>query len=419
MAALRQYLVVWRIPGAPLLFVFGIIGRLGIGMTPLALILVVQGVTGRFAAAGIAGGIYAVSGAVVSPLAGRVADRIGPTPVLLVTGVAHPLALLALVLVHTHGLAAIYVATAVAGATYPPLTAAVRGAWNDVTGPSTGRYALRNLALAAETAMFELVFVLGPLLVSGFLLFADATAALVGAGVVTLVGTLVVALGKVMRGWQPHPASTHAKGLGPLRVGGFPALLVCVFGLGTAFGATGVIVPAFATAEGVADPDSLAGVLLAIWAVGSAVGGFWFGTRPSADNMTRQFAVLLTLLASTFAIYAVMPSPWALGIALVFGGVVIAPGLTVENTMVGRLAPASMLNEAYTWMVTVSVAASAVGGAVAGWLVDEVGVPWAFIFAGAAVGVAALVAAPPSGPIRRAETLAAVRLERALQPEAV
>ncbi|SNS85017.1 Predicted arabinose efflux permease, MFS family [Asanoa hainanensis] len=419
MAALRQYLVVWRIPGAPVLFVFGIIGRLGIGMTPLALLLVVEDVTGRFTTAGIAGGIYAVAGALLSPLAGRVADRIGPTPVLLVTGVAHPLALLALVVAHDNGLAVIYAASAVAGATFPPMSAALRGAWNDVTAPATGRYALRNLALAAETALFELVFVLGPLLVSAFLLFADATAALLGAGVVTLVGTVVVALGKVMRGWRPHPPSTHAKGLGPLKVPGFPALLVCVFGLGTAFGATGVTVPAFAAAEGVSNPDTLAGLLLSIWAVGSATGGFWFGTRRPAANMTRQFTVLLTMLAGTFVVFAVMPSPLWLGIALVFGGVVIAPGLVVENTMVGRIAPGSMLNEAYTWVVTVSVGASAVGGAGAGWLVDKAGPPWAFVFAGVAVAVGALVAAPAGGPIARAEKHAAARLNAALEPEAV
>ncbi|GIF65753.1 hypothetical protein Ais01nite_37880 [Asanoa ishikariensis] len=419
MAALRQYLVVWRIPGAPVLFIFGIIGRLGIGMTPLALLLVVEDVTGRFTTAGIAGGIYAVAGALLSPLAGRVADRIGPTRVLLVTGVAHPLALLALVVAHDKGLAVIFAASAAAGATFPPISAALRGALNDATAPATGRFHLRNLALAAETAVFELVFVLGPLLVAAFLLFADATAALLGAGVVTLVGTVVVALGKVMRGWQPHPPSTHAKGLGPLKVPGFPALLVCVFGLGTAFGATGVTVPAFAAAEGVSDPDTLAGVLLSVWAVGSATGGFWFGTRRPAANLTRQFTVLLALLAGTFAVFAVMPSPLWLGIALVFGGVVIAPGLTVENTMVGRIAPGSMLNEAYTWVVTVSVGASAVGGAGAGWLVDKAGPPWAFVFAGMAVAVGALVAAPSGGPIARAEKHAAVRLEAALEPEAV
>ena len=75
-----------------------------------------------------------------------------------------------------------------------------------------------------------------------------------------------------------------------------------------------------------------------------------------------------------------MPTPLALGIALVVGGATIAPALTLENTLVGRIAPAAMLNEAYTWVVTVAVAASAVGGAGGGPdLVDAggraVGVP--------------------------------------------
>ncbi|MGV9215865.1 MFS transporter [Micromonospora sp. RB23] len=410
MAALRQYLGVWRIPGAPILLVTGIVGRLGIGMTPLALLLVVEQVTGRYALAAVAGGIYAVAGAALSPIAGRIADRVGPSPVLLVTAVAHPLALIGLLLASRAGddaLAAIYLTAGVAGATYPPLTAAIRGAWNDLTSPASGRYALRNTALAAETSLFEIVFVLGPLLVAGFVLVADAAAALIGAAVVTLVGTTAVALGRVMRDWRPHPREHHARGLGPLRVAGFGALLVCVAGLGIAFGAAGVIVPAYAGNATTDDPESLAGLLLAVWGVGSAIGGFWFGVRRPSPNMTRQFALLLAALAGTFLVFAVMPTPLALGVALVVGGATIAPALTLENTLVGRIAPAGMLNEAYTWVVTVAVAASAAGGAVAGLIVDHAGgVPWAFVFAGAAVAVGAAVAALPAGPIARAENQA-------------
>ncbi|MCX4469921.1 MFS transporter [Micromonospora sp. NBC_01655] len=417
MAALRQYLGVWRIPGAPMLLVLGIIGRLGIGMTPLALLLVVEQVTGRYSLAAVAGGIYALSGAALSPIAGRVADRVGPTPVLLATAVAHPLALSGLLLASrsdANNLALIYVASGIAGATYPPLTAAIRGAWNDLTGSASGRYHLRNTALAAETSLFEVVFVLGPLLVAGFVLFADATAALVGAAVVTLVGTTAVALGRVMRGWRPHPREHQARGLGPLRVGGFPALLLCVASLGIAFGAAGVIVPAFAGSQPTDDPESLAGLLLAVWGVGSAAGGFWFGVRKPAANMTRQFAWLLATVAGSFAVFAVMPGPLPLGVALIVGGATIAPALTLENTLVGRIAPAGMLNEAYTWVVTMSVAASAAGGAVAGLIVDHTGgVPWAFLFAGSAVAVGAAVAALPSGPIARAEATA-VRAEQTL-----
>ncbi|WP_431931722.1 MFS transporter [Micromonospora sp. RP3T] len=417
MAALRQYLGVWRIPGAPMLLILGIIGRLGIGMTPLALLLVVEQVTGRYSLAAVAGGIYALSGAALSPIAGRIADRVGPTPVLLATALAHPLALLGLLGASRSdagNLALIYLAAGVAGGTYPPLTAALRGAWNDLTTPASGRGHLRNTALAAETSLFEVVFVLGPLLVAGFVLFADASTALLGAAVVTLVGTGSVALGRVMRAWRPHPREHHARGLGPLRVGGFPALLLCVASLGIAFGASGVIVPAFAGNSGAADPESLAGVLLAVWGIGSAAGGFTFGVRKPAANMTRQFAWLLGAVAASFAVFAVMPGPVALGVALVLGGAAIAPALTLENTLVGRIAPAGMLNEAYTWVVTMSVAASAAGGAVAGLIVDHAGgVPWAFLFAGAAVAVGAVVAALPTGPIARAEA-SAVRAEQSL-----
>jgi MFS family permease len=80
--ALRQYLGVWRLPGGRVLLSVGIMARLGIGMTPLALLLLVRQATGSYAEAGLAGGIYALGGAALSPLAGRLADRIGPSPVL-------------------------------------------------------------------------------------------------------------------------------------------------------------------------------------------------------------------------------------------------------------------------------------------------------------------------------------------------
>jgi MFS family permease len=417
MAALRQYLAVWRIPGGPILVIVGVIARLGIGITPLALLLLVRDVTGRYALAAVVGAVYALAGAALGPVAGRVVDRIGPTPVLLVTAVAHPAGLVAVLLASRlgeSGFVAIVVAAAFAGATYPPLTAAIRGAWTVLTGPDSGRHQLRGTALAAETSLFEIVFVLGPALVAAFLAIANPAAAIAGAALLTLVGTAVVARGSAMRGFVRHPAHIAARGLGPLRVAGFPALMVCAAGLGVAFGAAGVIVPAYATAYASHHSEEVAGILLALWATGSASGGFWFGTRRPGPVPARQFARLLAALA---AVFAAMPNPWALGIALVAGGATIGPALTVESALVGRIIPGGMLNEAYTWMVTVSVAASAVGGAVAGLIVDQPGgVPWAFLFGGAAVAVAAAVAAPPAGSIARADAQASAALTSPRRP---
>jgi MFS family permease len=418
--ALRQYLGVWRMPGGPTLLVVGILARLGIGMTPLALLLLVERSTGRYAAAGLAGGIYALAGAALSPVAGRLADRIGPSPVLLVTAVAHPLALLALLAASRGGEAAlpmIFATAGLAGATYPPLTAAIRRAWTDVTALGTGRHTLRPAAMAAETSLFELVFVLGPLLVAALVVVThDPAAALVGAAAATLVGTAWIARHPMMRGWRRHDTDARTRGLGPLTVSGFPALLTCVGALGTAFGAAGVIVPAYATGHD--GGDSLAGVLLGVWGIGSAIGGIFFGTRTPAMALTRQFAWLLTAVAVSFGVLALMPSPLALGIALVVGGATIAPALTVENNLVGRIAPGGMLNEAYTWVVTVSVGGSAAGGAIAGLIVDQPGgVPSAFVFAGSVLVLAALVAAFPAGPMARADQRAADRHREALAAE--
>jgi MFS family permease len=358
----------------------------------------------------MAGAAYALAGATLSPVGGRLADRLGPGPVLVVTAALHPVALVGLLFVATSRapLGWIIVASALAGATYPPSAAAVRGAWNALTGPTSGRFHLRRIALAAETSLFEIVYVAGPILVAGFVTFATPAAAIVAAAAVTLVGTVAVARGRAMRGIRPHPHHVRTTGLGPLRVPGFAALLVCVSGLGLAFGSVGVAVPAYAAGYS----DSLGGILLGIWGVGSALGGVWFGTRRVRTALSRQFAWLLAAVAATLAVFAVMPGPLALGIALVLGGAAIAPALTVENALVGHIVPTGMMNEAYTWVVTVSVAASAAGGAVTGVIVDRPGgVPWAFLLAAGAVAVGALVASPRTGAIGRADAQASTRME--------
>ncbi len=408
MAALGAYVAVWRIPGARPLLITSIVARLGAGITSLAMVLLVAGATGRYTPAAIAAGAYAIAGALTSPLLGRLADRVGPTQVLRVTGVLHPLALVGLVLASlgTPALPVIWIFAALAGATYPPMTAAVRGAWNALTTPERGRDHLRTAAIAAESSLVEMIFVAGPVLVAGFVAFASPAAAILASAVTTLVGTLATAPSSPMRLPRPHAERVAVRGLGPLGLPGFGLLLVCIAGLGFSFGAAGVAVPAYASAHVDQHADSVAGLLLGVWGLGSALSGFWFGTRKPADGLARQFGWLLGAVAASFVVFALMPSVIALGVALVLGGCTIAPALIVGTMLIGRITPASMHTEAYTWVSTVSIMFSAVGSAVTGLLVDHGGLAASFLVAGAAIAVGALIAAWPSGGVSEAECLA-------------
>jgi MFS family permease len=404
---MSRYRALLSVPGARVLLGTSVLARLGLGITSLALVLLVAEATGHYAPAALAVALYALANAAASPVAGRLADRFGPSPVLRVLGVAHPLALVGLLLAARHGtVGLIWVASIVAGATFPPITASVRGAWNALTAPDTGRHDLHNTAMAAEASLVEVIFTAGPALVAAFVAVGSPGTAILASAGFTFVGTPFVAGSAVMRARVPHPAHTGTRGLGPLRVPGFGPLLACVSGLGLAFGVAGVAVPAYASSHVEHRPASAAGVLLAVWGVGSTIGGIWFGTRHPSMAPHRLLAWLTAGVAASYAVLPLMPGVTWLGVALFVGGATIAPALSVQNAITGRITPVTMHTEAYTWVITTAVSASAAGAAVTGVLVDHGGLAWSFLLAAATVSLGALVAAWPSGPLARADAAA-------------
>ena len=78
------------------LFAASIVGRLPIGTSGLAILLLVQNSSGSLAARGAATGCYVAGLACVAPVLGRLIDRHGPRATLLVCAVLFPSALCAL-----------------------------------------------------------------------------------------------------------------------------------------------------------------------------------------------------------------------------------------------------------------------------------------------------------------------------------
>jgi MFS family permease len=154
------------------------------------------------------------------------------------------------------------------------------------------------------------------------------------------------------------------------------------------FGALEVAIPAFADANGT---PGMSGALLALWALGSVIGGLWFGARVVSVALPAQYRWGLLGVTIGLAPLALVSSPWALGALLFLGGSAIAPTLSAQNSLVGSIAPVHATTEAFTWLSTMTVGSSALGAALGGALIEgPFGVPGALGLAtlGAAVAVA-------------------------------
>jgi MFS family permease len=404
---MRRYLEIWRVPGGPLLLIGGFAARLGQGVTVLAWLLLVHETTGSYAQAASISAATSVAIALSAPVAGRLADRFGAHRILPWYGLIYAgtqLCLLGAVLAQG-ALPWLVLLAALSGVSFPPLSPALRAAWGRLTGPDSGREHTRTVAMATESTLFELIFVIGPLLLAGFLLAADRLAgsvsvepgvlgpagALVAAALCSGAGTMVVARGRALRDLPPR-SEAPTRGLGPLRVRGVPSLLACAVGVAFSFGGAPVAIAAFAQANDATNGSSHSGILIAVWSLGSAAAGLWYGAQKLRWPLGRQLVVLLTGLAVSYATWPLAPGTTALALLLFVGGAVIAPTLTVQASLLAEVTPESMLNEVYTWLTTTNLSAAALGSATTGAVVDAVGADTGFLVAAVAAGIAAAVA---------------------------
>ena len=385
---MRSYLTVWRLPSAPVLLLSGFAGRLPSSMVPLALLLMVQEQTGSYAVAGAVSATYGIATAALAPVFGRLADRRSPRPVLLVQSLLYPLLLVAMaaVVLTAAPVWLMLVAAAAVGASTPLVSGTVRALWSRVDPR------VRPTAYALDATATELVFVAGPTLVAALTLLASPSVALAVAGVLGVAGAFGIAGSAPMRAWQPVVAPRRPL-LATITTPGMPRVLLSGTALMFGIGGLEVAVPAFADAAG---SPGMSGVLLAVWALGSAGGGLWFGARVVSASLPRQYRWCLLGVTIGLAPLAAISSPWLLGALLFLGGTAIAPTLTVQSSLVGSIAPASAVTEAFTWLSTVTFGASAIGAAVGGSLIDtSAGVAGALVMATPAAALALAVTLLP------------------------
>lgn len=381
--------------GTAVPLIASVVGRLSLGMTGLALLLLVKDTTGSYASAGLVSACYALAFGVFGPSRARSADRRGPVRVLLLTAVLHPLSLVALVLVATSGLPTwVLVLPAVTGgATVPPLGPVMRAIWGALLeGP------LRATAYSLESVVIELCFVLGPLLTALLAATIDPAAAVLAAAGLAVGGALWMAATPVVRAVVPVATASRGR-TGPLASPAVRALLLTVVGIGVGFGAIEVALPAYVEAEG-ARPAS-AGILLAVWSLGSIVGGLVYGGLHLVTPHRRQLPVLVAALAVGAVLPLLAGGPVLMGLALFAYGLAIAPFTACNAVLLGEAAPPGTVTEAFAWSSSMIFGGAALGSGVAGILVERSG-PAAGLAVTAVAGGLSLVAAI-SGLVRMRE----------------
>lgn len=370
-----------RTPGLARLYLASIVARLPLGFGTLAVVLVVRDATGSFSIAGAAAGAELFTSAAVAAPLGRAVDRFGQARVLLPVAAFNATALVGLGLAgQLDAPAGVLIALAACVGVMPPISACHR----TLLAAALSGQKLQT-AYGLESVLQETMYTGGPLLVAAAVAIGEPQDALFAGAAFIALGTVLFTGNALSRSWagtrevRPRGGAMRAPVVRLLSLYG-----VCA-GLG--FGAYEVAVVAFAREHG--HPD-VAGLLLALWAIGSMTGGLWYGARKFRRAAGRRFLEVSVIMAAGFLPAVVAPSTAWLAPCMLISGLAVAPMASLAYTLLGELAPAGMVTESFTWINTAFPVGIGAGAAVAGLVVDG---------PGARAGLALAIIGPAIGAV--------------------
>ncbi|MBO3085214.1 MFS transporter [Cellulomonas fengjieae] len=371
---LQPYRDVLSRPGALAFSSAGVLARLPMSMVGIGIVLMISTLYGSYGLAGRVSAVYVVAQAVCSPQLARLVDRHGQARVMRPAVAIAAVGLVGLVVAatsETHE-AWLYVTAVVTGAGIGSFGSLVRARWSRVLGAEPHRM---HTAYSLESALDELVFIIGPVLATLLATSVAPTAGLIVPLVAMLVGGYWFL---TLRQTEPPPAAVgtpRPKG-SVLRRPGMIVLAIVFVAMGSIFGATDVATVAFAEESGA---KGMAGVILAVFALGSLISGLLYGTRQWRRPLYLRFATGMVALAVGVCFFFLVNSLTALAAVMFVAGFAIAPTLINGNALVQDLVPRERLTEGLTWVGTALGVGVSVGSSVAGAQIDVHGSSAGFV----------------------------------------
>jgi hypothetical protein len=256
-----------------------------------------------------------------------------------------------------------------AGLCVPPVVAVVRGLWPRMFAAEDAQ-ALYGLEATAQ----EAIFIVGPALVAVLAAATGAAEAVVTTGLLGLVGTMALASAPVLDANAGRRQRARHR---LLRDSPLPAYVAIALALTVGFNMCDIAVVAFVSGR---HATAASGVVLAVWSMGSMLGGLLFGGRGGiADDAAVGRGCLA--IAASLGLAAAAPGRVGLGVILFVGGTVVAPGLGRLYARVAVVVPEVAATEAFAWIGVGLLAGSSLGAAAGGVTVDALGARAAFLLA--------------------------------------
>jgi MFS family permease len=266
-----------------------------------------------------------------------------------------------------------------------------------------------NTAFSLESSLDEILFIAGPAVttilatqVTSWAGIGLSTAALAvgGYAFLTLRETEPPAFGRAPKSPHGRRRRLRRPRLGTHLLMSVPALFITTLifaGQGALFASVDISTVAFADELG---RKGLSGPVLALFALGSLLGGLAYGARVWKHSLASRLVWGVVLTGVGAATFGFAPNLLVLALLMFITGLVVAPTMAVGDGMVQALVPRNRLTEGMTWTRTGIDLGIASGAFFAGYLVEHRGAGAGFTVTAIAGATSAVVALLSWGYLR-------------------
>jgi len=352
-----SYIDLLKTPGVGRIIAAQLTARFPSGMLSLAFLIHIEHILHSYGAAGLVLGATSLGQAIAGPLTSRWMGVWGMRKVLALTLAVCAMSIVTIALVPMT-LPFYMLVGFIGGLSTPPIQPAVRTIY-----PKMVNSAQLTPLFSLDASAQEIIWIAGPVITTFVAVQISSVLAILIAGAF-LVGGGIWFIASPELGWVRIPRSKRSFGVVLRRK---PVLLSTITGF-LLVGSCAAVEAGVVAVFGEGGPQ--AGIVLAIWAIGSIIGGLSLGHVPIGPwaLARRMFAVFAGLaLAMLFLNF------WWLAIALLIAGIGIAPALTVIFAITSSSVKYSDTAEAYGWVGTGQLIGAALGSAAAGFLIDANG----------------------------------------------